>query len=68
MITERIENPDAVLSAKDLQALGYQRRAIEAIFRACPTVHLPGYSRTLIRVADYLAFLDEHTYRGDRVR
>jgi hypothetical protein len=31
-------------------------------------VALPGYSRTLIRAEDYRAFVDEHTYRGDRVR
>jgi hypothetical protein len=38
------------------------------VFRACPIVAFPGYSRPLIRVADYLGFLEQHTYRGDRVR
>jgi hypothetical protein len=27
-----------------------------------PTVHLPGYSRPLIRVEDWPAFLEEHTF------
>jgi putative DNA primase/helicase len=35
----------------------------------CPVVALPEYSRPLIRVADYLAFLEQHTYDGrSRVR
>ena len=64
----RLENPDAVLSRSDLSELGYERRAIDAIFRACPVVSLPGYSRPLLRVADFRALLEEHTYRGGRVR
>jgi hypothetical protein len=27
-----------------------------------------GYSRPLIRAADFRAFIDEHTFNGDRVR
>jgi hypothetical protein len=64
----RLENADAVLSRRDLAELGYERRAVDAIFRACPVVSLPGYSRPLIRVSDFRALLAEHTYRGDRVR
>jgi hypothetical protein len=64
----RLENPDAVLSRTDLAGLGYERRAVDAIFRACPVVALPGYSRPLIRVADYRAVIERSTYRGDRVR
>ena len=64
----RLENPEAVLSRSDLAELGYERRAIDAIFRGCPVVALPGYSRPLIRVADFRAFLAQHTYAGDRVR
>lgn len=64
-----LANPDAVLSRTDLRELGYERRAIDAIFRACPVVGLPGYARPLLRVADFQAFLAEHTYNGrDRVR
>jgi hypothetical protein len=65
---ERLGNPTAVLSRTDLAELGYERRAVDAIFRNCPVVVLPGYSRPLIQVADFDAFLAEHTYRGDRVR
>ena len=65
---ERLANPDAFLSRSDLRDLGLERRAIDAIFRACPVVAFPGYSRPLIRVADYLAFVEQYTYRGDRVR
>jgi hypothetical protein len=52
----------------DLRELGLERRAIEAVFRACPIVAFPGYARPLIRVADYLQLVDASTYRGDRVR
>ena len=38
------------------------------IFRACPVVVLPGYSRPLIRVEDYRELIEASTYRGDRVR
>jgi hypothetical protein len=65
---ERLQNPDAFLSRGDLAQLGLERRAIDAVFRACPVVSLPGYSRPLIRVSDYHALLRESTYPGDRVR
>jgi hypothetical protein len=32
----RLENPEAVLTRTDLRDLGYERRAVDAIFRACP--------------------------------
>lgn len=64
----RLDNPDAVLSRTDLRELGYERRAVDAIFRACPVIALPGYSRPLIRVADYLACVTVHTYNEDGVR
>jgi hypothetical protein len=66
---ERLASPDAVLSRSDLRELGYERRAVDAIFRACPVVVLPGYSRPLIRVSDYASFLERCTYDGrTRVR
>ena len=66
---KRLANADAVLSRTDLRELGYERRAVDAIFRACPVVVLPGYSRPLVRVADYTAFLEGNTYDGrSRVR
>ena len=64
----RLTNPDAMLSRTDLRELGLERRAVDAVFRACDVVVLPGYSRPLIRVADYLALVERSTYRGDRVR
>lgn len=65
---ERLERPDAFLSRSDLRDLGLERRAVDAVFRGCPTVCIPGYSRALIRVADYTAFIESCTYSGDRVR
>jgi hypothetical protein len=65
---ERLANPKAFLSRTDLRELGLERRAIDAVFRACPIVSLPGYSRPLIRVHDFEAYIEEHEYRGDRVR
>jgi hypothetical protein len=65
---ERLANPDAILTRTDLRELGWERRAVDAIFRARPVVVLPGYSRPLVRVGDYLELLESSTYRGDRVR
>ena len=68
-VADRLAIPDAVLSRGDLRELGYERRAIDAIFRACPVVVLPGYKRPLIRVGDYLEYVEQSTYRdGERVR
>jgi hypothetical protein len=64
----RLANPDALLSRTDLRELGLERRAVDAVFRALPVVVLPGYSRPLVKVADYLALITESTYDGDRVR
>jgi hypothetical protein len=67
-VRERLDNPDGFLSRTDLRELGLERRAVDAVFRACPVVAFPGYRRPLIRVREYLAFLEECTYAGDRVR
>ena len=64
----RLQNPDALLSRTDLRELGLERRAVDACFRACCVVVLPGYSRPLIRVSDYLELLERSTYDGVRVR
>jgi hypothetical protein len=64
----RLANPDAFLSRTDLRELGLERRAVDAIFRALPVIVLPGYSRPLVRVSDYLQLLEQSTYAGDRVR
>lgn len=67
-IVERLAIPSAFLSRTDLVELGLERRAVDAVFRALPVVRLPGYTRPLVRVADYLELLERSTYRGDRVR
>lgn len=67
-VCDRLANPEAFLSRRDLAALGLERRAVDAVFRACPVVAIPGYSRPLILVADYRRHLDGWTYRDDRVR
>jgi hypothetical protein len=66
---ELLETPGALLTRSHLRELGLERRAVDAVFRACPVVALPGYTRPLLRVADFQVFLAEHTYNGrDRVR
>jgi hypothetical protein len=65
---ERLANPAAFLSRGDLAALGLERRAVDAIFRACPVISLPGYSRPLVRVSDYVELVERSTYRDDSVR
>ena len=66
-LAEKLATPQAFLTRKDLEELGLERRAIDAVLRrAC--VKLPGYTRPMIRVADFEAFIEKHTYRGDRVR
>lgn len=65
---ERLGNPDAVLTRSDLRELGYERRAVDAIFRACPVQVWEGYSRPMILVSDFLEWRERSTYRGDRVR
>jgi hypothetical protein len=61
---ERLTSPEAVLSRSDLRELGYERRAVDAIFRGCSVVVLPGYSRPLICVSDYQAFLEQCIHDG----
>ena|SRR2546428_717790 len=67
-IAELLETPGAMLTRSHLRALGLERRAIDAVFRALPVVSLPGYSRPMVRAADYIAFVEESIYRDDRVR
>ncbi len=66
---ERLTNPDAVLSRGDLAELGYERRAVDAIFRGCDVLVLDGYSRPLITVHAYRDYLERCRYDGrTRVR
>jgi len=68
----RLQNPEAFLSRTDLRDLGFGRRAVDAIYRACGArdgvVSLPGYKRPLIRVRAYRDLISESSYAGDRVR
>lgn len=64
---ERLGREGAFLTRGDLAQLGLERRAVDAVFRACPVVCLPGYSRPLIRVEDYRALIEKSTYTADRV-
>jgi hypothetical protein len=61
---ERLSNPSAFLSRTDLRELGLERRAVDAVFRACDVVVLPGYRRPLISVCDYLELIARSTYDG----
>jgi len=63
-----LEVPEALLTRSHLRALGLERRAVDAVFRALPVIALPGYSRPMIRAHDYVELIAQHTYRGDRVR
>jgi hypothetical protein len=63
-----LRTPGALLTRSHLRELGLERRAMDATFRALPVVVLPGYSRPMIRVADYLELVERSTFRGDRVR
>jgi hypothetical protein len=68
---ELLETPGALLTRSHLRELGLERRAIDAVFRECPVVVLPGYTRPMIHAEDYLALLDGSTYCdrcGNRVR
>ena len=60
--------PEALLSRTDLAELGLARRGVDAVFRALDVVVLPGYSRPMVRVADYIGLVERSTYREDRVR
>lgn len=59
--------PGGLLTTTHLVELGLNRRAIEAVHRACPRIRMEGYSRALVRVEDYLEFLERSIYDGDRV-
>ena len=65
---ELLEKPDGFLTTSDLRDLGLPRGAVESIFRELPNVVVPGYRRPMIRVADYIAFIDANSYDGTRVR
>lgn len=63
-----LERDGALLTRGDLAELGLTRTMIDAVFRALPVVVFPGSRRPTIRRDDYLALLEQCTYRDDRVR
>ena len=65
---ELLKTPGALLTRTHLRGLGLERRAVDAVFRALPVVALPGYSRPMVRVEDYVELIERNTYRDDRVR
>jgi hypothetical protein len=65
---ELLETPCALLTRTHLRELGLERRAVDAVFRKLPIVSLPGYSRPMIQVDQYLDLIRQNTYRDDRVR
>jgi hypothetical protein len=66
--SERLHVAGAFLSRGDLAALGMSRRCVDAAFKACPVVVLPGFSRPLIKATDFQALIEQNTYEGTRVR
>ena len=52
-----------MLTRSHLRELGLERRAVDAVFRALPVVALPGYSRPMVRVQDYLDLVACNTFR-----
>ena len=65
---DRLANPDAFLTRGDLRQLGLERRAVDAVFRALPSVAFPGYARPMIQVRDYLELVERSTFGADQVR
>ncbi|MGH3111747.1 MAG: hypothetical protein ACRDQT_12615 [Gaiellaceae bacterium] len=66
--TELLQTPGALLTRSHLRELGLERRAVDAVFRALAVVFLPGYSRPMVRVEDFLELVEQFTYGDDRVR
>ena len=64
---ELVEQGTGLLGRTHLRELGLERGAVDAVFRALDVVILPGYSRPMIRVEDYLELIADCTYSDDRV-
>lgn len=62
--SEILGTPGGMLNRSHLRELGLERRAVDAVFRELDVVVLPGYSRPMVRAADYLELLDRSTYDG----
>jgi hypothetical protein len=66
-VEQLLRTPDAYLLRGDLFALGLGRRAVDAVMAEIGR-DLPGYSRPVVLVADWLSYRERFTFRGDRVR
>jgi hypothetical protein len=66
-VEELLRCPDAYLHRGDLFALGLGRRAVDAIFKAIGQ-DVPGCSRPVVNVGDWLTYREEFTHRGGRIR
>jgi hypothetical protein len=66
-LEELLRCPDAFLYRTDFFALGLGRRAVDAIIREIGR-EVPGYSRPVVLVGDWLAFKERLRYRDNRVR
>lgn len=66
--SELLQRPGALLGRSHLRELGLERRAVDAVFRELEVVFLPGYSRGLVRVEDFLELRQRCSYGADRVR
>ena len=66
-VDELLRNRDAYLLRTDFFALGLGRRAVDAVVRAIGR-EVPGYSRPVVLVRDWLEYRERFTYRGDRPR
>jgi hypothetical protein len=64
---ELLHTPGALLTRTHLSALGLERRAVDAVFRELDVVLLPGYSRPLVRVEDYLELVKRRTFGNQQV-
>ena len=64
---DHLTSVHAAAPSSHLRELGWTRTHIDAIWRACPMVILPGTRRPVLRVEDYLAYLDEGKCSEGRV-
>jgi hypothetical protein len=66
-VEQLLQRPHALLTRSHLGQLGLERRAIDSVFRTLPLIRLPGYSRPLVRAADFLELVERETYGNDVV-
>jgi hypothetical protein len=66
-VEQLLQKPHALLKRTHLRELGLERRAIDAVFRQLDLVYLDGYSRPLIKAADYLDLIERSTFGNDVV-